>query len=279
LRPVPTHQPPSPPAIERESATEVVRYARRGAAAWITLNRPHAMNAMSVELVAGIGGALDQATADPGVGSVVIAANGPVFCAGADLKAVHGLLDEPGEVVRFVVTVAEMVERVARHPRPVIAAVQGGAIAGGLELALACVLVVAAEDATFSDGHARYGLLPGAGSAARLPRRIGATRAKWLLFAGDDRSAEEMRDFGLVNEVVPAERLRETVEGLTERIGARSQTGLAGMKRAVDAGLDASLEVALRIEREEFEAHAAGADFAEGVSAFAECRSPEFGAG
>jgi enoyl-CoA hydratase len=255
---------------------EVVVYEARGPAAWIALNRPHARNALSSAVVEGLAAGLDRAAGDPAVRAVVIAARGPLFCAGADLKAVRGMHGDPRALGRFLADVGDVLERIVRHPLPVIAAVHGGAIAGGLELVLACDLVIAAEEATFSDGHARYGLFPGGGGATRLPRRIGPARAKYLLFTGEAWSAETMRDCGLVNEVVPGERLRERVDALTQRIAAHSPAGLRRMKRLVDRSLEMPLGEALALEREACAEHVMGEDAAEGLAAFAERRTPQF---
>lgn len=251
-------------------------YELRGRAAWLTLDRPDAMNALSDALIAAIVEALDRAAEDADARSVVIAANGRMFCAGADLKESQRHMAEPDGVGAFVARAAAMLERVAAHPQPVIAAVQGGAIAGGLELVLACDLVVAAQRATFADGHAHYGLFPGAGGTTRLPRLIGATRAKQLLFTAEAWSAERMHACGLVNEVVPDEQLHAAAERLTEQIGARSPLGLARMKRVVDAGLDLPLGEALALEQRVCAEHSHSADLREGLDAFLERREPHF---
>lgn len=254
----------------------VVLLETRGSAAWLTLNRPQARNALSSEVVAGVVDGLDRVEDDAGVRSVVIAARGPVFCAGADLKTMRAARAEPAAVRRFLMDAAWMLERIERHPLPVIAAVHGAAVAGGLELVLACDVVIAAEEATFCDGHARYGLFPGAGGAIRLPRRIGVARAKQLLFTGESWSAEAMRECGLVNEVVSGGRLRERVDELTAQIAAQSPAGLCGMKRMVDRGMEMPLAEALALEREMCVEHVMGADAAEGLAAFAERRAPRF---
>lgn len=261
------------------TAEPVVRYELRRSAAWITLNRPAVRNALSAELVAGIGDGLDRAGRDPGVRSVVIAGNGPMFCAGADLKMVLGQLPENGSLAEFLSSVARLCERIAGQPKPVIAAVHGDVIAGGLELVLACDLVIASEDASFCDGHARYGLFPAAGGATRLPRKIGVNRAKQLLFTGEFWSAERMRECGLVNEVVPAAELHGAVDAMTDQIGKRSPAGIAGMKGVVEDGLERPLNEALALELAECERYAATSpDFTEGLRAFAERRDPEFAA-
>lgn len=252
-----------------------VLYEVRGSAAWLTLNRPEVRNALSRELLDGMAAGLDRAGEDPRARSVVIAATGPAFCAGADLKRV-GAMDDHANVVEFLKAAAALFDRVAGHPQPVIAAVQGIAVAGGLELVLACDLVIATADAEFSDGHVRYGLFPAGGGATRLPRRIGVNRAKQLLFTADRWSAQRMFDAGLVSEVVAAEELSSAVTTLTDRIGRHSPLGIAGIKRLVDEGADRPLPDALTLELKQCTEYARSADFAEGLKAFGERREPTF---
>ena len=252
-----------------------VRYEVRDSAAWITLNRPERRNALSVELLDGVAAGLRDAAGDRAVRSVVFVGAGPMFCAGADLKRVLGDLGGAG-VTDFLRRAAALFDQVARHPQPVIAAVHGGVIAGGLELVLACDLVLATRTATFADGHARYGLFPAAGGATRLPRRIGANRAKQLLFTAESWSAERMYEAGLVNEVVDDDRLVAAVQELTDRIGRLSPLGLARIKDVVETGLDRPLDDALGYELRACAEYATSRDFAEGLRAFADRREPEF---
>ncbi|MEU3270980.1 enoyl-CoA hydratase/isomerase family protein [Saccharomonospora sp. NPDC006951] len=262
-----------------------VLYERRGPAAWITLNRPGAHNALSAEVIAGIGEGLRRAEEDTEARAIVLAGNGPSFCAGADLKMVlaqgkeHAdASDAAGALSGFLRSVADVCDRISAHPLPVIAAVHGNVIAGGLELTLACDLVLADEKAAISDGHARYGLFPAAGGATRLPRKIGVNRAKYLLFTADTWSAELLRECGLVNEVLPEDELLSRAQALAERLGHRSARGLAAMKRVVEQGLDLSLDDALALELAECERYiAGGGDFEEGLLAFTQRRVPVFG--
>ncbi|HPU54417.1 MAG TPA: enoyl-CoA hydratase/isomerase family protein, partial [Burkholderiaceae bacterium] len=139
-------------------------------AMWITLNRPAAMNAITPAIVEGIETALDQALNDPQVRAIVLTGTGRAFCAGADLKYVreqtHG--DESANAA-FLQTVLHLMNRLETFPKPVIAAINGLALAGGLELVLCCDLVIAARSAKIGDAHANFGLLPGGGSSVRLP--------------------------------------------------------------------------------------------------------------
>jgi enoyl-CoA hydratase/carnithine racemase len=166
--------------------------------------------------------------------------------------------------------------RIECFPCPVIAAVQGMALAGGLELVLCCDLVLAADSAKFGDAHANYGLLPGGGGSVRLPRKIGPTRAKQMMFTGEMFSAATMRDWGLVNEVVSDIDLPVRVENLLERLANKSPIGLRQMKRLVDEGLKMSPNAALELEQTVFAEHSLTHDRREGLAAFAEKRQPRF---
>jgi enoyl-CoA hydratase len=257
---------PDAPAVRREI---------RGSAAWIILDRPREMNALNGEVLAGIVSALDLAEADPAVRAVVLTGGGEkAFCAGADLKQV--LAAPAAGEADFLDQAAKMFSRLRNFPKPTIAAVNGIAMAGGLELILACDLVIAADSARMSDAHANFGVFPGAGGAAILPKRIGAQRAKWLLFTGDAMSAAEWMAMGLVNQVVPAAELSGAVESLVAKIAAKSPLVLRRMKEVADAALDRSRDAALDYELLTLRNHLRSWDLQEGLRAFAEKRAPRF---
>jgi enoyl-CoA hydratase/carnithine racemase len=246
----------------------------KGRVGWLTLNRPEAMNALNRVMVMELGVQLSRFQDDPAVRAVVLSANGRAFCAGADLKSVAATV-EPGE--EDMLDLAARVFSQLRHFRkPVIAAVNGLALAGGMELVLACDLVLAADTARLGDAHANFGVFPGAGGAAVLPRKVPANVAKWLLFTGDTLSAAEMKGFGLVNEVVTADQLIDAAQTLGEKLAEKSPAVLRRMKRVANATADKSLEDALRDEFLELRTHLRSYDLQEGLSAFAEKRKPEF---
>ncbi len=250
----------------------------QGTTAWITLNQPQSMNAMSEALAAGLDAAIDAVERDERIRVVVITGSGRAFSAGGDLKAFRAAVT-CGNHDAFVERLRHsqaMFRRVEQMPRPVIAAVNGYAVAGGLELILCCDLVIAAESAKIGDGHAKYGVIPGAGSTARLPRRIPVNVAKMLLFTGELWPARDLVACGLVNAVVPDGELRGTVTALAERIAQNSPLGLKWIKRLVNDGLDQPLDPALRAELSAFESYARSADFLEGLTAFEEKRAPRF---
>jgi len=252
---------------------------RRGPVAWLTLRRPAAMNSLDGGMVAALTAALKEIEADSASRVVVVTGEGRAFCAGGDLKAVKaraGDSDPEAAADRFIADVQALMLRLERFPRPTIACVNGLAVGGGLELLLCCDLVIARRGAKIGDGHANFGLLPGGGGSARLPRRIGAARAKLLMFTGDMLPAEELLAWGLVDRVAEPEALEEAVQAVAEKIGAKSPLGLARMKRLVDDSRDLSLDEALARERAVMADHRSSFDRAEGLAAFAAKRPPRF---
>lgn len=258
------------------SEKEIISEVRDGAM-WITLNRPDAMNSLTPQVLVGIARALDQAQAEDGVRAVVLTGSGRAFCAGADLKYVQAQVgDDEGGTQRFLGEVLALMNRLERFPMPVIAAVNGLALAGGLELVLCCDLVIAGRSAKLGDAHANYGLLPGGGGSVRLPRKIGPTRAKYLLYTGEFLPAEELVAAGLVNQVVDDAELLAATTKLVATIARKSPAGLRRMKALVDDGLDQPIESALRLELLASEVHAHSSDMKEGLAAFNEKRAPVF---
>ena len=238
---------------------EDVLCEKRGRAVWMRLNRPAELNALTQAMFDGCAIALDDAARDPEVMTVVVTGTGRAFCAGADLK----FLQEIPPPQRDDATNA-------------FAAVNGIATAGGMELVLSCDLAIAAKSAVLGDGHANFGLLPGAGASVRLPRKIGPTRAKYLFFTGDLLPATECLAAGLVNEVVEDAEMEAAVERLVKKIAAKSAIGLRRMKQLVDDGLDQPRDTAMRLELAMSALHTASFDRNEGIAAFNEKRKPQF---
>ena len=248
----------------------------------ITLNRSAKLNAFTPDMVALFNAALDRAEQDDAVHVLVVTGAGRAFCAGADLKMIREL--GPGlteaEVARmtgaFVGSVGALFDRVESFSKPVIAAVNGTAVAAGLELVLCCDVVIAAADALIGDGHANFGLLPGGGSSVRLPRRVGALLAKFLMFTGDSMPAADLAGSGLITLVAPKDQLAEIVDRVADKLAEKSPLVLRRMKALVDDGLTMPAAVALRQEREMNRIHAQSYDRNEGLTAFAMKRKPRF---
>jgi enoyl-CoA hydratase/carnithine racemase len=263
-------------AMEREQMPPpaVVVDVRKGAM-WIRLNRPEAMNSLTPEVLSGIDQALSDAEGNQDVRAVVLTGTGRAFCAGADLKYVRSQSGSDGPRL-FLDSVLATMNRLDSFPKPAIAALNGLALAGGLELVLCCDLVLAARGAKIGDAHANYGLLPGGGGSVRLPRVIGPTRAKYLLFTGEFLSADELVEAGLVNQVVDPDELEAATQALVDKIASKSPLGLRRMKALVDDGLQQPVETALRLELLASEVHSHSADQREGLLAFEEKRAPRF---
>ncbi|MDP6621801.1 MAG: enoyl-CoA hydratase/isomerase family protein [Alphaproteobacteria bacterium] len=248
---------------------------QRGPVAWITLNRPEAMNALTVALMRELGAALQSLENDPGVRVLVLTGAGRAFCGGADLKDVAG--DTPGAAIAAFIEVAgPVVRHLAAFPKPVIAAVNGLALAGGLELVMCCDLALARESAKLGDAHANFGLIPAGGGSVRLTRRIGPQRAKLLLFTGRFVSAQEALELDLVTGVSADADLEGDVQSLAEAIAAKSPLGLKRMKSLVADATRLSEEDALRAEERLAIEHSDSADAREGLAAFGEKRKPVF---
>lgn len=251
---------------------------RRDDVVWLTLNRPAALNAVNPAMLAGLRAALDGIEADPAIRAIVLTGTGESFCTGSDLRIVSGRNDDDHQrdVEQFIEDVNAVLNRIERLPIPVIAAINGTTLGAGLELALCADVIVAQSDARVGDGHARYGLLPGGGASARLPRRIGTAAAKWLSFTGDLIEAERLVPWGLIQWVFPPEEFHEAVERLAGKIASRSPLGLKRMKSLIDNALLVPLEQALSNEQKMLKMHRSSWDRAEGLAAFAGKRTPKF---
>ncbi len=250
-----------------------ISHVRQGAVAWVTLERPSALNSLTQELCTQFVEKLGQWRNDAEVRVIVVTGRGRAFCAGADLKAASER--EPGQK-DLLDGIVELFDTLRSYPKPVIAAVNGLAYAGGLELVLACDLVIAGESAKFADAHSNFGVFPGGGGAAILPRKIPQNVARYLLFTGDSISASEARHYGLVNEVVADADLESRVQGLGDKISKKSPLVLANMKAVANEALDKSVEDALRHEQLVCRNHQRSYDLSEGLKAFVEKREPRF---
>ncbi|MBT2483032.1 enoyl-CoA hydratase/isomerase family protein [Streptomyces sp. ISL-94] len=251
--------------------------------AWITLNRPDAMNAVTWDQRERVIALLADASADPAVRAVVITATGKGFCAGADLRGAppaqgsSGGERVAGDVARMIRLGAQrLITAVLDCEKPVIAAVNGTAAGIGAHLALACDLVIAAETARFIEVFVRRGLVPDGGGAYLLPRLLGPQKAKELMFFGDAVPAAEAERLGLVNKVVPAEELEQTARAWAERLAQGPTRAIAMTKQLVNASLDGDRAAALAAEATAQEINMTTADANEGVASFVERRTPKY---
>jgi enoyl-CoA hydratase len=224
----------------------------------LTLNRPGAMNALSSGLRRALAETVDQLEADPAVRVLILTGAGRAFTAGLDLKelGVSGLSTtrSGAGAMQDAVQVGDPVRSLARFSGPVIGAINGPAITGGFELALACDVLLASPQARFADTHARVGVMPGWGLSQKLSRVIGIYRAKELSLTGNFLSAEQALAWGLVNRVVPADELLPQARALARDMLSVIPSMLVSYKRVIDDGYAASFGEGMRIERERADA-------------------------
>src|SRR5690349_8957274 len=253
-----------------------ITYATGDGIARITLDRPAQLNAISPELLEDLDRACVMVEGDASVRVVTLTAAGRAFCAGADLRAVRELSPDAARWSAFMGLWHRVFDRIEALRVPVIAGVHGLALAGGLELVLVADLVVADEAARLGDQHANFGLVAGGGGSQRLPRLIGARRAKELMLLGGWLGAAEALAWGLVNRVAPAGTVSAVVEEIAATLAAGSASANRTVKALVNRAFDADLGEGLALERRLVALHMRSADAAEGLRAFAEKRKPVF---
>ncbi len=251
-----------------------------GAVATIAFNRPEKLNPLDWECVKELHARLQELARDPGLRVVVVTGRGRAFSAGGDLESYIDLYRRADDFRRYLQDFHALMELIERSPLIVIAAVNGACVAGGLELMLACDLVIASAEAKIGDGHLNFGQLPGGGGSQRLPRAIGALRAKELMLSGRLLDGSEAERIGLVSRAVPAAELEAATEALVAELLAKSPAGLKGAKHLINEGLRGTLEAGLEMERDYVHDYATTcADATEGLLAFKEKRAPRFAPG
>ncbi len=223
--------------------------------ATVTLNRPQAMNALSRALRVAIAEAFTRLAADDAVDVIILTGAGRAFCAGLDLKELAGET-ATGDDTAAAVTGGDVVAALAGCGKPIIGAINGFAITGGFELALACDVLIAARGARFADTHARVGIMPGWGLSQKLSRTIGIYRAKELSLTGNYLSAEQAADWGLVNRVVEPDELLPVCRALAADMRSCVPEVVRTYKRVIDEGYAQTFADGLRIEAEASRAHA-----------------------
>lgn len=250
-------------------------YEKSEGIATITLNRPEALNAFSKEVVSEVLQALEDIRSDESVRVVILTGAGEkAFSVGADIKAMIGMnslkareLSLMGEKLCLALENLE---------KPVIAALNGYALGGGLEVAMSCDLRIASENSRMGQTEINIGLIPGWGGTQRLTRLVGRTKAKEMVFTGkmiDARTAEQL---GIVNMVVPADKFREAVRQFALELASKAPVAIKVAKALIDKGAEIGLDSALALEREGFGVVASTEDLQEGVNAFTEKRKPVF---
>lgn len=241
----------------------------------LTLNRPEAANAFSLQLLHEFHDALAEIKFDRSVRCVIITGAGEkVFCAGADLKERAGMNNV--EVQQTLALIRGVANDVEALPQPVIAAINGTAFGGGLELALACDLRVSSEQAKFGLTETSLGIIPGAGGTQRLPRLIGKGKAKEMIFTAKRINAEEAERIGLSEHIVPQSEVLKKAYEIAEQIGKNAPIAVTQAKKAIDKGYDVDLNTGLSIEQSAYEMTIPTNDRLEGLRAFREKRVPVY---
>jgi enoyl-CoA hydratase len=246
-----------------------------GQIATLTINRPKVLNALDMQTLKELERAAHDVADDCAIRAVIVTGAGDkAFVAGADIAALSVMTSR--EALAFADYGHAVLNLFDRMPKPVVAAVNGFALGGGCELALACDFIYAAETAQIGLPEVTLGIIPGFGGTQRLARRVGTGMAREMIFTGARLSAQRAKEIGLVNEVVPKEELLERVRQVCQTICQRGPVAIAQAKRAIRLGADISLNVASELERQTFAALFATEDVREGTKAFLEKRPPQF---
>lgn len=251
-----------------------ILYEKHDGIAKISINRPEKRNILNMETRRELKGSLEDARTDKNVKVVILTGTGGTFCAGADLNDYVGL--NPKEAREYLQLSRDVTNRIENMEKPVICVVDGYALGGGCELALACDIVIASEKSKFGQPEIRVGLIPGGGGTQRLPRLIGVRKAKELILTGDIISADEAEELGLVNRVVPTSKLDETVNELVEKLLSKSPVLLGFAKSSINKCMELGLANGLSYESEMFALCFSTEDQKEGLKAFLEKRKPQF---
>ena len=242
---------------------------------WITLNRPHRLNTFTIEMIDEVQSVLNEFEADKEVKCIVFTGAGDrAFSAGVDLTAFTGLT--PATAVEASSKGQALFTRLEKLSKPVVACLNGYALGGGLEMAIACDFRVAAESAELGQTESNLGMIPGWGGTQRLARIVGLAKAKEMIMFGNRISAEEAAKIGLVTKVVPNAKLREETVAMARKLADGPPVALKLAKELLNSGTQVPLDIGLKMEAEAFGVVSSTKDVMEGVSAFMSKRKPEF---
>jgi enoyl-CoA hydratase len=256
-------------------AYDTLLVERDAAAAIVTVNRPKALNALDAVTIAELLDCCAQVRADHAVHAMIITGAGErAFVAGADIAAMATM--SALDVRAFARRGQNLMRELEQLPIPVIAAVNGFALGGGLELALACDLVLAASSAKFGQPEINLGIIPGFGGTQRLARRVGAAAARWMIYTGETIGAEDAQALGLVNRVVAPADLMPEAKRLAATLASKPAVAMQQAKAAINVGADINIEDGCRYEAEAFTVAFTSEDRVEGMRAFFEKRPPVF---
>ena len=254
---------------------ETIKFEKKNGIAFVTINRPKALNALNAKALDELEAVFKKIASDEEIYGVILTGEGEkAFVAGADISEIQKL--DPLSGRNFAKRGQKLFLSIENLGKPVIAAVNGFALGGGCELAMACTMRIASENARFGQPEVKLGVIPGYGGTQRLPRLVGKGRALELLLTGRMVDPNEALSMGLVNRVVPAEKLLEEAEGLLQVIHKNSPLACSLCIDAVNRGFDLPLEEGLRLEADLFGTSTGSKDMKEGTSAFLEKRKPNW---
>ena len=241
----------------------------------IKFNRPKALNAISPLVLKEVGQALDEVGGNPAIKVLILTGEGEkAFVAGADISVMVDF--DPLQLRKFSLDHHDIGFRMEELPIPIIACVNGFALGGGVEIAMACDFIYASEKAKFGQPEINLGLIPGMGGTQRLPRLVGKGMAKELCMTGEMITAQEAKEIGLVNKVFPAEKLWEETLKTAKSLASKGRFSINAVKRCIEEGLNQDLRSACATEANYFGLCMASPDCQEGMTAFLEKRKPDF---
>ncbi len=253
---------------------ETLKYEVKEGIAYITINKPQSLNALSSEVLSELDQVIDKIDTDPEVKVAIITGEGKAFVAGADISQMVNLSGIEGyETIKRgskIITKIEMVEK------PFIAAINGFALGGGCELAMACDFRIASEKALFGQPEVNLGIIPGFGGTQRLPKLVGKGMAKYLIMTGDNIKADEAYRIGLVEKVVAPEELIPTCEEIARKIMSKAPLAIRASKAVINSGINMDIHAGINLESEAFGVAFCSEDRIEGMNAFLEKRAPQF---
>lgn len=240
----------------------------------LTINRPDCLNALNKAVLEELNLAMEMLEKDDSVYVIIITGNGKAFVAGADIAEMKD--KTVSEAKSFSNLGSKLFRKIELMNKPVIAAVNGYALGGGSELAMACDIIIASEKAKFGQPEVGLGIIPGYSGTQRLPRLVGVKKAKELIFTGETIDAKEAEKIGMLNKVVPPEQLMDVSLELARRIASKAQIAVKYAKHAINSGIEVDIDTGIGIEENLFALCFANDNQKEGMSAFLEKRKPNF---
>jgi len=260
--------------MKKENEFETLKYRQDGHVAILTISRPKSLNALNSTVLRELGRAIDMISDDHDIHVLIITGDGKSFVAGADINEMKDYNSEEGR--EWGELGSSVFKKIDQMKIPTIAAINGFALGGGCELAMACDLRIASENAKFGQPEVGLGITPGYSGCVRLPKLIGVAKAKELIYTGDSISASEAEKIGLVNCVVPFDDLMDTAMEMASKIVSKAQLAVRYSKMAINKGIETDIDTAIAFENQVFALCFATSDQKEGMNAFTEKRTSNF---